>query len=92
MKKHLVNLHKACGLAITLAAANAIVLLTPPINSGYSESNALLSNNSIFHMVAKADEPDDVTESQETTEIILEPADFMLSADGKIVKGLSASA
>ena len=91
MKKHLVNLHKACGLAITLVAANAIVLLIPPINSGYSESNALLSNNSIFHMVAKADEPDDVTESQETTEIILEPADFMLSADGKIVKGLSAS-
>lgn len=91
MKKHLVNLHKACGLAITLVAANAIVLLIPPPNSGYSGSNALLSNNSIFHMVAKADEPDDVTESQETTEIILEPADFMLSADGKIVKGLSAS-
>ena len=63
MKKHLINLHKACGLAITLVAANAIVLLIPPLNSGYSGSNALLSNNSIFHMVAKADEPDDVTES-----------------------------
>ena len=91
MKKHLVNLHKACGLAITLVAANAIVLLTPPLNSGYSGSNALLSNNSTFHMVTKADEPDDVTESQKTTEIVLEPVDFMLSADGKIVKGLSAS-
>ena len=91
MKKHLVNLHKACGLAITLAAANAIVLLIPPLNSGYSGSNALLSNNSIFHMVAKADEPGNVAESQKSTEITLETNDFKLSNDGKIIKGLSVS-
>ena len=91
MKKHLVNLHKACGLAITLAAANAIVLLIPPLNSGYSGSNALLSNNSIFHMVAKADEPGNVAESQKSTEITLETNDFKLSNDGKVIKGLSIS-
>lgn len=53
MKRHILNRHKACGLALALAVTSSLSLLTPAFNFGNSTS--LFNNGLGMAVVAKAE-------------------------------------